>query len=68
MCLTLIQSPDAFLERKQRFVDFSPIYLGLLILVDMVSAALISSQIDEANLSKSLLLMFQSDLHDGMRA
>lgn len=67
MPFALVQSPDAFLKRKQRLVDLSPVYSRLLVHVHMISASFIARQIDKRYFPKQLLPVLQRNLQDSMR-
>ena len=66
VAFALIQGADALLQREQGLVDLCPVDLGLLVLVDMVSASLIAGEVDEGNLGEELLLVLEGDLQDGV--
>ena len=68
VAFALVQGPDALLQRKQRFVDFSPIDLGLLALVHVVRASLVACQIDEGDLAVVFVFVLEADLEDGVGA
>lgn len=57
MSLALVQSTDALFEGQEGLVDFCSVYLGLFVLVDVISPSLIACQVDEANLGEEFLLV-----------
>lgn len=68
MLLLKIEGADALLQCEERLVDLSAVHLRLLIRVHSVCATLTSRQIDKADLSIRLPLVFQLHLQDGVRA
>jgi hypothetical protein len=66
MRLGLIQRANALLEGQQALVDLSTVDLGLLVLVDSISAAFAAGQVDEADLAGQPLPVAQLDLKNGV--
>lgn len=68
MLLLQIESTDALFQRKQWFIDLSPVHLCLLVCVHGISATLGARQIDEGHFAIFFTVVFQLHLKDGVWA
>ena len=66
VAFALVQRSDAFLQRKQRLIDFSSIDFGLFALVHVIGTPLVAGQIDEGDFAEVLIFLFECDLQNGM--
>lgn len=67
--LVLVQCSNTLLQSQQAFIDLGPVYSCLLLaLIGVVCSSLAASQVDERYFSMELVLSFEADLEDGVRA
>jgi len=67
MSFTLVQSPDALLQRQQRFIDLGSIDSSLLVHIHVISTPFVASQVNKGDLAEELLAIFQRYLKNGVR-